>query len=432
MLSLLSPVRPLAAVLTFSLSLLAAAFVCAPTAQAADNAVLTWNTEVLNAVRLARNPPPVAALHLATFHAALHDAVNGITGRFEPFLVNDRAPAGADVNAAIAGAAHTVLKALWGNTSNPRNLDVALERALADIPAGPARDAGLDWGRKVAKAVLADRETSGWNKPLDGVFSSREPGKWRETPTGFRPCVLPQLSVTRPFALTSPSQFRPVPPPSLDSKEYADELAFVRRVGARDNAERTEDQTLTTVFWSDDLGTATPAGHWNVIAQDLVRSEKLDTADTARLFALLNVASADAGIACWDAKMHYRLWRPESAIRELTTALNPHFTPDPDFFPNMESPAHPDYTSGHSTFSGAATRILERFFGRDDLSFTTISDGLPGAVRSFKSLSQARDEIGMSRVYGGIHTMSANLAGQKAGIALADFIFDSRFRPAKR
>jgi hypothetical protein len=126
--------------------------------------------------------------------------------------------------------------------------------------------------------------------------------------------------------------------------------------------------------------------------------------------------------------MHYRLWRPESAIRELTPVLNPHFSPDPDFFPNMESPAHPDYTSGHSTFSGAATRILERFFGRDDLSFTTISDGLPGAVRSFKSLSQARDEIGMSRVYGGIHTMSANLAGQKAGVELADYVFDTRFR----
>ncbi|MDX2185584.1 MAG: phosphatase PAP2 family protein [Opitutaceae bacterium] len=399
---------------------------------AADNPILYWNNEVLNAVRLARNPPPVAALHLATYHVAIQDAVNGVTALHEPFFAAEPAPAGVALDAAIAGAAHTVLKALWGDTSNPRNLDVALERALADVPASPAREAGLAWGRKVAGVVLADRATSGWNKPAEGVFSSREPGMWRETPTGFRPCVLPQLCTTRPFALTSPSQFRPGPPPALNSKEYADELAFVRRVGARDHAERTEEETLSTPFWSDDLGTATPAGHWNVIAADLARRKSLGVPETARLFALLNLASADAAIACWDTKMHYRLWRPETAIRELSTDLNPHFTPDPDFIPNMESPAHPDYTSGHSTFSGAASRMLERFFGTDEMEFTTTSDGLPGAVRTFKTFSAARDEIGMSRVWGGIHTMSANLAGQSTGIALADYIFDNKLRPRQK
>lgn len=396
---------------------------------AADNAVLVWNSEVLNATRLSRNPPPVAALHLGTFHVAIHDAVAGMDSRSEAFLVREAAPEGVNLDAAIAGAAHAVLRALWSESSNPRNLDLALERALAGLPKGEARENGLAWGRKVAARVLAERATSGWDKPAQGVFSSTEPGFWRETPSGFRPCVLPQLAVTRPFVLSSPSQFRPPPPPALGSREYAEELAFVQRVGGRDSSERSEEQTLSTPFWADDLGTATPAGHWNVVAADLARRHNLDTVSCARLFALLNIACADAGIACWDTKMHYRLWRPETAIRELTPALNPYFIPDPGFIPNMESPAHPDYTSGHSTFSAAATRILELYFGTDAIEFTTTSDGLPGAVRTYRSLSEAREEVGMSRVWGGIHTMSANLQGQRTGTAVADHVFRHALRP---
>jgi hypothetical protein len=133
-----------------------------------------------------------------------------------------------------------------------------------------------------------------------------------------------------------------VPELRVDVPLFAAELAEVARVGARDGAERSEDQTLTTPFWSDDLGTATPAGHWNSIAQDLARRHGLSLGATARLFALLNFATADAAIACWDTKYHYRTWRPETAIRELTSAINPHHRVNPDFIPNMVSPAHPD------------------------------------------------------------------------------------------
>ena len=121
------------------------------------NAVLDWNAEVLNATRLSRNPPPLAALHLATFHAAIFDAVNGITHTHRGWLVTESAPAGANPDAAIAAAAHTVLVALWGESTNPRNLEVAYAKALAAIPDGPAKTDGLAWGRKVAEAVLAVR-----------------------------------------------------------------------------------------------------------------------------------------------------------------------------------------------------------------------------------------------------------------------------------
>jgi hypothetical protein len=398
-------------------------------AASSRNSVLYWNDQVLNATRLSRNPPPIAALHMATYHVAIFDAVNGITRSHRPWLIAEAAPTGANLDAAVAGAASTVLATLWGQSSNPRNFQTALEAALALIPEGRPKVDGLAWGKQVAGRILEERARSGWNKPAEGTFTSVEPGKWRETPPGFRPPVTPQVATTTPFAMKSPSQFRAPPPPPIDSKEYAEEIAYVAKVGGRDGAERSEYETLSTPFWADDLGTATPAGHWNVIAQDLALRQQLDVAACARLFALLNIACADAAISCWDTKYFYRTWRPETAIREADPKAFPLVVRNPNFIPNMAAPAHPDYTSGHSTFTGAATRLLARWFGTDDMEFTTTSDGLPGAVRSFKKLSAACDEVGMSRVFGGIHTMSANLAGQRAGIAIADWTFETCLQP---
>jgi hypothetical protein len=394
-----------------------------------DNAVLYWNQQMLDTTRLSRNPPPIASHHMATFHAAIGDAVDGISRKWRPWLVQETAPAGADTDAAIASAAYTVLNALWGQAANPHNFDVAYQQALAAIPEGQAKADGLAWGKHVAEQILTKRADSGYNKPIPGPYSSNEPGLWRETPPGFRPPVLPFWGHVTPFVMTSPDQFRAPPPPALGSKQYAEETAYVVKVGARDGAGRTEYETLSTAFWSDDLGTATPPGHWNVIAEDLARRRHLSVPECARLFALLNFAEADAAICCWDTKFFYRTWRPETAIRELDSKLNPNAVPRPDFIPLMVSPAFPSYTSGHSTFSAAASRLLERFFGTDDIEFTVTSDGLPGAVRSFKKLSAARDEIGMSRIWAGIHFMADNLEGQKAGVKVADWVFENALQP---
>ncbi len=398
---------------------------------AADNAVLYWNSQAMDAVRLARNPPPIASAFYATYHAAIFDAVNGITHTHHGWLVNEAAPVGANMDAAISSASFTILNALWGQSANPRNFQIAYDKALAGIPDGQTKTDGIAWGKKVAQAVLAARATSGFDKPIPGVYSSTDAGKWRETPPGFRPPTLPFWGKVVPFVMTSPDQFRAPPPPALDSQECADELAYIVKFGSRDGSERTEYQTQGTVFWADDLGTATPPGHWNVIAQDLTKRNKLSVPETARLFALLNMATADAGISCWDTKFFYRTWRPETAIREITTQLNPHAVPNPDFIPLMTTPSFPSYTSGHSTFSGAASRIIERFFGTDNIEFTVTSEGSPGAVRSYKSLSECRKEIGMSRLYGGIHVMSDNLEGTKAGLKIADWVFDNALQPNK-
>ena len=412
------------------LSALAAGALAIPFARA-ENAVLYWNEQALNTTRLARNPPPMSSLFLATYHVAIFDAVNGITHTHKGWLVNDPAPAGADMDAAIAGAAHTIMVALWSATANPHNLQVVYDKALAAIPDGPAKTDGIAWGEKVAKAILAGRSTSGFDKPIPGKYSSTDQGKWRETPSAFRPPLLPFWGKVVPFAMTSPSQFRAPPPNPVDSKEHAEEMAYVNKVGARDGAERTEYETLSTPFWMDDLGTSTPPGHWNQIALDLARRNKLSVPDAARLFAMLNIAEADSAISCWDTKFFYNTWRPETAIREIDAKVNAAATANPDFIPNLASPPFPSYTSGHSTFSGAGARILALYLGTDDIEFSVTSDGLPGAVRTFKKLSDAQKEAGMSRVWGGIHMMSDNLEGQKAGVKIADWVFANSLQPVK-
>jgi hypothetical protein len=397
----------------------------------AGNSVVEWNQEAIDATRLARNPAPAAALYLATYHIAIFDAVNGITHTHNGWLVNDPAPAGADMDAAVAGAAYTVLTQLWTWT-NPRTIQIAYDKALSGIPDGQAKTDGVAWGKKVAEAVLAKRADSGYNKPIPGKYSSAEPGKWRETPPTFRPPLLPFWGKVTPFVITSQSQFRAPPPLPASSKEYADEIAFVSRVGPRDGAERTEYETLCTPFWSDDLGTSSPPGHWNMIAQDIARRRNLSVPEAARFFAVLNLAEADTGISVWETKFFYSTWRPETAIREIDPALNPNAKSNPDFIPNMASPPFPSYVSGHSAFSAAAARTIALFIGTDDIEFSVASDGLPGVVHSFKKLSDAQREVGMSRVWGGIHVMSDNLEGQKLGMRVAEWVFANALLPVSK
>jgi len=397
----------------------------------ASNTVVDWNEQAIDATRLGRNAAPQVALYLATFHVAIYDAVNGITRTNRGWLVNDPAPVGANIDAAVASSAYTVLTSLWTWT-NPRVVQAAYDKALAAIPDGQSKADGVAWGKKVAEAVIAKRADSGYDKPIPGKYSSEEPGKWRETPPTFRPPLLPFWGKVAPFTLKSQSQFRSPPPYTVDSKVYAEEVAYVNKVGARDGAERTEYQTLCTPFWSDDLGTSAPAGHWNMVAQDIARRRGMSVPEAARFFALLNLAEADTGIAIWETKFFYRTWRPENAIREMDTKLNPNATKNPDFIPNMPSPPFPSYVSGHSGFSAAAARMIALFIGTDDVEFSVASDGLPGVVHSFKKLSDAQREVGMSRVWGGIHVMSDNIEGQKIGMKVADWVFANALPPVSK
>jgi hypothetical protein len=228
--------------------------------------------------------------------------------------------------------------------------------------------------------------------------------------------------------MTSGGQFRPLSPPGLDSDRWASDYNLTKELGSATSMIRTMEQTAIARFWADGAGTVTPPGHWNVIAQDIAEQQGTTLEENARLFALLNIAEADAGIVSWDCKYQFEFWRPITAIVNGDLDPRADTEEDPEWTPLLVTPPFPEYTSGHSTFSSAAAAVLAGFFGSDDVAFTTESEDLPGVVRSFTSFSGAANEAGMSRIYGGIHFPSANEAGLSSGAALGAYVSANFFR----
>jgi membrane-associated phospholipid phosphatase len=222
--------------------------------------------------------------------------------------------------------------------------------------------------------------------------------------------------------MRSGEQFRPPPPPALSSAGYVTSFQEVKALGAAASTTRTPEQTQIALFWADGDGTVTPPGHWNRIAQAVAVARGNSLAGNARLFALLNIALADAAVVAWDCKYKYDLWRPVTAIRCADLTGNPDTAVDPDWTPLIKTPPFPSYTSGHSTFSSAAAAVLANFFGTDALPFATTSEDLPGVTRSFGRFSAAAEEAGMSRIYGGIHWSFDNSAGLTSGRDLGDYV----------
>jgi hypothetical protein len=262
-------------------------------------------------------------------------------------------------------------------------------------------------------------------------------GRWKPTPPAFAPALLPGWGLVDPFAMKRGDQFRVPPPPDLTSMEYAAAYDEVKDFGEGDSAVRTADQTEIAYFWEDGPATATPPGHWMVIAQQFAEMFGTDLAENARLFALLGITQADAAILCWNNKYFYDIARPITSITEEGDVDgNPLTAADPTWLPLIPTPPFPAYTSGHSTFSGSSARILARFFGDDEIPFSAPSPDpqrwplvLPGVVRSWPSLSAAAEEAGQSRIYGGIHWQYDNQQGLVSGRDLADFVFKKFLKP---
>jgi membrane-associated phospholipid phosphatase len=369
--------------------------------------VTDWNNAALDTIRTGKVPPPIASRSLAILHTSIYDAVNGIARTHKPYLVQSFGSASASREAAASAAAHMVLVNLFPDSTS--SFDTLHATIVAAIPNGPQKTAGLMWGEFVAAQILASRAYDGSNVTVLPPSGSG-PGVWVPTPPAFAPYLLPQWGFVVPFAMSSSSQFRPPGPPSLDSAEYAADYNEVKELGAAVGSTRTEEQTLIALFWADGAGTETPPGHWNSIAQIIadVRGNTLE--QNARLFALLNIATADAAICAWDAKYTFHFWRPVTAINFVEPGLN--------WTSFITTPPFPDYVSGHSTFSGAAATVLELFYGTQELPFTIGSDFLPGVYRSFATPLDAAAEAAESRLYGGIHFRSANEDGLLAGIAI--------------
>lgn len=394
-----------------------AVFLLAAVGSRAD-IVTDWNSAALDAIKAGRTTPPQAARALAILHVAIYDAVNGITQTHEPYFVTGKPAGVASVEAAASAAAHRVLIALF--PARQTQFDVLYTTKLGELRDGPSQRVGVAWGESVADAILELR-SGDHSDAVVPYAPTPGAGFWAPTLPGFAPALLPQWPMVTPFAMTGGEQFRPSAPPALDSPGWISDYILTKELGSVSSATRTIEQTAIARFWADGAGTVTPPGHWNVIAQDVAGQRGTTLEENARLFALLNIAEADAAIVSWDCKYKFDFWRPVTAIRNGDLDPPVETEKDAGWTPLLVTPPFPEYTSGHSTFSGAAAVVLATFFG-GDIPFVTESEDLPGVVRSFSSFSAAAQEAGISRIYGGIHFQSANEAGLASGGALGDYV----------
>ena len=241
-----------------------------------------------------------------------------------------------------------------------------------------------------------------------------------DSPANAAP-LLPQWGNVTPFAISNAAAYVPSGPPALNSDQWTTAYNEVKTLGAVNSSTRTADQTQIAMFWADGGGTFTPPGHWNAIANQQIIAHKMTLTQSARLLAELNLGLADAAIVAWKTKYAYDTWRPITAIQQVTAAVNPNVTADPNWTPLLTTPNFPEYISGHSTFSATAAQILTSAFGAN-VAFTTTSPGLTGVKRSFSSFQAAAAEAGISRVYGGIHFEFANQDGLATGKKIGDAI----------
>ena len=386
-----------------------------------DDVVLQWNDMTLDLIRSEMTGTQKASRTMAMVHSSMYDAINGIGGKYHPYRVTAAAPAGASAEAAGAAAAYSVLSSAY--PARATELTTLYNTQLAAIPDGQAKTDGIAYGQSVAAAIMTWRSMDG-SMAMVPYTPGTEPGQWRPTPMAFAPAMAPQWRYVTPWLMTTQSQFRQAGPAALTSPEYAEAYNETMALGRKNSAVRTQEQTDIGQFWSDGMGNNTPLYHFNSVAQEISRDRHLSLDENARLFALLDMALADGVIAGWDMKYEYDWWRPVTAIRLGDADTNPQTMGDAAWEPLVMTPPFQEYISTHSLLSGNGAELLARFFGTDAIPVTRSSEMFPQfAPRSFTTLSSMAEEIGISRIYGGIHFNYSNLDGRTAGKELAHYAF---------
>lgn len=405
--------------------------------------VTDWNEALFRAALLARDNPLATTRTAAIVQAAVFDTLNSFDRRYTPVHFHQPAPADASRRAAVVQAAYATLANLY--PSEQGMLSARRTVSLASLASDRGREnewsiaAGIEWGQKVADEILAWRSSDGLLRALPPFLGGSEPGMWRPVAPGFVPAVGQQFALMTPWAMSSPSQFRPAGPPALTSARYTADFNEVKVMGSASSAARTSDQTVYALFWN-----STGSYYWNHIALSLIERNdesreylsQQETSsrhqdkmlNTARLLAALNIAMADAGIACWDAKFAFSFWRPVTAISAAATDGNPATIAEPNWTPLLTTPPFQDYPSGHSCASGAAGTVLSEYFG-EKTHFSVDSDGLPAVKRTFRSFSEALEEVNNARVFGGIHFRSACEDGQAVGAKVANHVLRHSLQP---
>jgi hypothetical protein len=396
-------------------------------ARAADT-VTEWN-EIATSALVAEGQGGIAIPHLALVHGAVFDAVNAIDRRYEPYLEPIRASRWYSKDAAAATAAYRVLVDSRPPLVAPDRLaafaaalKLRYDATLAAIPPGTAKDGGIATGNAAADALIAVRTNDGRYGPFRFSAGTRA-GQWRPELPLFVNDPGAWLKDVKPFLIKNGSQFGGPGPDKLSSRRYAKEFDEVKAVGAIGSTTRTADQTLAARFW----GAANPIATWSSLYRDIAAKRGNSLADNARMFAMLYFAGADTGITVWNDKAKYSFWRPITAIREAARDGNRRTKADREWLPLINTPPYPDQPSGLSSLAGASARVLQGFFGTDDVKFgTTNAQG----TRSYTSFSQVVDEIVGARVWSGIHFRKADVDGAEIGRRVAGWQQHRFPRPA--
>ena len=393
---------------------------------AGADVIADWNLQA--AQRIAASTPPrrgpSGVLDFAVVHLAMHDAVQAYERRYQPYCAAIPEASGSAV-AAASQAARDVLVGLF--PAQTAAIDAAHDALTANyISQGlmVAGDEGANVGTQAAACIL-DRRLAADNAKRttpDSFVGGLGIGEWR--PNGTVPMIADFMATFTPFAMKEPDQFRTAnPPPHLTSGAYAKAYREVMEKGAATGHTRTGEETAIAVFFAD-----APANYWNRLQRELVVSRSLNLGDSARMFALVAMATADGAIAAWDSKIAYNFWRPITAIRQGENDGNKATIGNPAWTSFFNTPNYPDYTSGANNASSTTTTILEHLFG-DHMEFTLVSN-TPGAVpRSYSRLSDVARDVVDARIYMGVHFRFADTAALRQGRHVANWTFSHYLRP---
>jgi hypothetical protein len=398
-------------------------------ASTSADVVTDWNARTAQAVGAATGAAARLAgtglFDFAMVHAAMHDAIQAFEHRFETYGPPIEGATGSPV-AAAAAAAHDVLVVLF--TPQAGSIDSFYTTYLASH--GLTGDPGVAVGQAAAANILALRQDDGrFPATFEPVLGGTEPGQWR--PTSFVqgtpvPMLVSWAATVVPFALKAPDQFEASPPPPhLKSGEYAKAYEEVKALGGVISS-RNAEQTDLAYFYADNA-----VMYWNRALRSIATAYLTDIGDSGRLFALANIAMADAFITAWATKTQWNFWRPITAIQEGDNDGNDKTVGDPGWQPLIATPNYPDYTSGANNLSGAATTMLANFFGSDKVTFS-ITSTTPQAIvktRTYDRFSDAADDIVDARVYEGIHFLFADVVARRQGKHVANWTFSHILRP---
>jgi hypothetical protein len=389
-------------------------------APACADVVTDWNvtTNALVANDVGNNPK---LRTLAMVHVAMSDAINTVQNRYTRVVATLPAAPGASAEAAAATAARQILTHVY--PGQKAKIEEAHAASLKAIPDGPAKSEGIKLGMAVADAVLADRANDGTSAP-DTDRPHAAPGAYVPTTTP----LWEQYAHAKPWVHKKADQFRPGPPPALSSAEWARDYNEVKSLGGTKSTARTPEQTEAVLFW----GNVNFGGSWQAAARELSIKQGLSVAQSARLFALLNMSLANAYIVNWDAKYTYNFWRPATAIRNGDQDGNDATERDAGWTSFNPTPMHPEYPSQATINATIAAAVLESVFGPvKAIAFTATDVRDPKRTRQFASLADMAEEQKNVRVWGGVHYTFAIRTSEGVGQKVAAYMIENTLKPVR-